>query len=55
MFQFVEKRKEMKAGGRTEKEMEESYCFLFTTSAQVSSGFQLICLRLLLPACETFF
>nr|XP_015814187.2 uncharacterized protein tasora [Nothobranchius furzeri] len=29
--EFVEKRKEMKADGRTEKELEESYCFLLTT------------------------
>ncbi|XP_037534930.1 protein TASOR [Nematolebias whitei] len=33
--EFVEKRKEMKADGRTDKEMEESYCFLLTTSAQL--------------------
>ncbi|XP_044206100.1 uncharacterized protein LOC122981439 [Thunnus albacares] len=28
--EFVEKRKEMKADGRTEKELEESYCFLLS-------------------------
>ncbi|XP_017286994.1 protein TASOR [Kryptolebias marmoratus] len=33
--EFVEKRKEMKADGRTDKEMEESYCFLLTTSNQL--------------------
>lgn len=35
VFQFVEKRKEMKADGRTDKEMEESYCFLLTETAMV--------------------
>ncbi|XP_060897283.1 protein TASOR isoform X1 [Labrus mixtus] len=33
--EFVEKRKEMKADGRTEKELEESYCFLLADSAKV--------------------
>lgn len=35
MFQFVEKRREMKADGRTDKELEESYCFLMTNSVKV--------------------
>lgn len=35
MFQFVEKRKEMKSDGRTEKELEESYCFLLVDSFKV--------------------
>ncbi|XP_055080704.1 protein TASOR isoform X2 [Periophthalmus magnuspinnatus] len=30
--EFVEKRKELKADGRTEKELEESYCFLLCDS-----------------------
>ncbi|XP_074521562.1 protein TASOR isoform X2 [Halichoeres trimaculatus] len=30
--EFVEKRKEMKADGRTDKELEESYCFLLADS-----------------------
>jgi len=34
--QFVEKRKEMKTEGRTDKELEESYCFLLTDTARVS-------------------
>lgn len=34
--QFVEKRKEMKSDGRTEKELEENYCFLLTTSPKVT-------------------
>ncbi|KAM7006484.1 protein TASOR, partial [Tautogolabrus adspersus] len=33
--EFVEKRKEMKADGRTDKELEESYCFLLADSAKV--------------------
>nr|XP_057910663.1 protein TASOR isoform X2 [Doryrhamphus excisus] len=33
--EFVEKRREMKAEGRTEKELEESYCFLLTEEAKV--------------------
>ncbi|XP_077428923.1 protein TASOR [Vanacampus margaritifer] len=33
--EFVEKRKEMKAEGRTDKELEESYCFLLTEEAKV--------------------
>ncbi|XP_061747600.1 protein TASOR [Nerophis ophidion] len=33
--EFVEKRREMKADGRTEKELEESYCFLWTEEAKV--------------------
>lgn len=35
MFQFVEKRKEMKSDGRTDKELEESYCFLLVDSFKV--------------------
>lgn len=35
VFQFVEKRKEMKSDGRTEKEMEESHCFLLTDGSKV--------------------
>ncbi|XP_061639519.1 protein TASOR isoform X1 [Phyllopteryx taeniolatus] len=34
--EFVEKRREMKAEGRTEKELEESYCFLLSEEAKVS-------------------
>lgn len=34
-FQFVEKRREMKADGRTEKELEESYCFLLVDADKV--------------------
>ncbi|KAM4741337.1 protein TASOR [Anableps anableps] len=33
--EFVEKRREMKADGRTEKELEESYCFLLTNSVKL--------------------
>lgn len=33
--QFVEKRREMKADGRTEKELEESFCFLLADSFRV--------------------
>ncbi|XP_061689582.1 protein TASOR isoform X2 [Syngnathoides biaculeatus] len=33
--EFVEKRREMKAEGRTEKELEESHCFLLTEDAKV--------------------
>ncbi|XP_049588899.1 protein TASOR [Syngnathus scovelli] len=33
--EFVEKRREMKAEGRTDKELEESYCFLLTDEAKV--------------------
>ncbi|XP_057701414.1 protein TASOR-like isoform X2 [Corythoichthys intestinalis] len=33
--EFVEKRREMKAESRTEKELEESYCFLLTDEAKV--------------------
>ncbi|XP_023811111.1 protein TASOR isoform X1 [Oryzias latipes] len=33
--EFVEKRKEMKAEGRTEKELEESYCFLLANSEEL--------------------
>ncbi|XP_047203621.1 protein TASOR isoform X4 [Girardinichthys multiradiatus] len=33
--EFVEKRREMKADGRTEKELEESYCFLLTNSVEL--------------------
>ncbi|XP_028303703.1 protein TASOR isoform X2 [Gouania willdenowi] len=33
--EFVEKRREMKAEGRTEKELEESYCFLLTDSTKL--------------------
>ncbi|KAM8867280.1 protein TASOR-like isoform 1-T1 [Synchiropus picturatus] len=33
--EFIEKRKEMKADGRTEKELEDSYCFLLTDSAKL--------------------
>ncbi|XP_035796795.2 uncharacterized protein tasora isoform X2 [Amphiprion ocellaris] len=33
--EFVEKRKEMKADGRTEKELEESYCFLLTDALKL--------------------
>lgn len=35
MFQFVDKRREMKADGRTDKELEESYCFLLADSEKV--------------------
>ncbi|KAM4588181.1 protein TASOR isoform 2-T2 [Odontesthes bonariensis] len=33
--EFVEKRKEMKAEGRTDKELEESYCFLLTNTVEL--------------------
>ncbi|XP_075951683.1 protein TASOR isoform X1 [Anarhichas minor] len=33
--EFVEKRKEMKADGRTDKELEESYCFLLTDTVKL--------------------
>ncbi|XP_023180983.1 protein TASOR-like [Xiphophorus maculatus] len=33
--EFVEKRREMKADGRTDKELEESYCFLMTNSVKL--------------------
>ncbi|XP_040059629.2 protein TASOR isoform X2 [Gasterosteus aculeatus] len=33
--EFVEKRKEMKADGRTDKELEQSYCFLFADSVKL--------------------
>ncbi|XP_061147567.1 protein TASOR isoform X2 [Syngnathus typhle] len=33
--EFVEKRREMKAEGRVDKELEESYCFLLTDEAKV--------------------
>ncbi|CAG5977835.1 unnamed protein product [Menidia menidia] len=33
--EFVEKRKEMKSEGRTEKELEESYCFLLANTAEL--------------------
>ncbi|XP_036007474.1 uncharacterized protein LOC105938223 isoform X1 [Fundulus heteroclitus] len=33
--EFVEKRREMKADGRTDKELEESYCFLLTKSVEL--------------------
>ncbi|XP_034065710.1 protein TASOR-like isoform X2 [Gymnodraco acuticeps] len=33
--EFVEKRKEMKADGRTDKELEESYCFLLAENAKL--------------------
>ncbi|XP_070696328.1 protein TASOR [Pempheris klunzingeri] len=33
--EFVEKRKEMKADGRTDKELEESYCFLLADTDKV--------------------
>ncbi|XP_047439664.1 protein TASOR isoform X2 [Mugil cephalus] len=33
--EFVEKRKEMKTEGRTDKELEESYCFLLADSAKL--------------------
>lgn len=36
VFQFVEKRREMKADGRTDKELEESYCFLLADAVKVS-------------------
>ncbi|XP_033482081.1 protein TASOR isoform X2 [Epinephelus lanceolatus] len=35
--EFVEKRKEMKADGRTDKELEESYCFLLADTAKLHS------------------
>ncbi|XP_033938502.1 protein TASOR isoform X2 [Pseudochaenichthys georgianus] len=35
--EFVEKRKEMKADGRTDKELEESYCFLLAENAKLSA------------------
>lgn len=35
VFQFVEKRKEMKSDGRTEKELDESYCFLLADALKV--------------------
>lgn len=35
VFQFVEKRREMKSDGRTDKELEESYCFLLTDTDKV--------------------
>lgn len=40
MFQFVEKRKEMKADGRTDKELEESYCFLLADADKVKWRFK---------------
>nr|XP_040059631.1 protein TASOR isoform X4 [Gasterosteus aculeatus aculeatus] len=33
--EFVEKRKEMKADGRTDKELEQSYCFLLADSVKL--------------------
>lgn len=38
VFQFVEKRKEMKTEGRMEKELEEGYCFLLTDSVRVGNA-----------------
>lgn len=38
VFQFVEKRREMKADGRTDKELDESYCFLLTDAVKVISN-----------------
>ncbi|KAM9365564.1 protein TASOR-like [Pholidichthys leucotaenia] len=35
--EFVEKRKEMKTEGRTEKELEESYCFLLSDTAKLAA------------------
>ncbi|KAK2861669.1 hypothetical protein Q5P01_001202 [Channa striata] len=35
--EFVEKRKEMKTDGRTEKELEESYCFLLNDAEKLHS------------------
>lgn len=35
VLQFVEKRREMKADGRTDKELEESYCFLLADAVKV--------------------
>lgn len=35
--EFVEKRREMKADGRTDKELEESYCFLLTNSVELTA------------------
>ncbi|KAF3690273.1 Protein TASOR [Channa argus] len=35
--EFVEKRKEMKTDGRTDKELEESYCFLLADAAKLHS------------------
>ncbi len=35
VFQFVEKRREMKLDGRTDKELEESYCFLLADPGKV--------------------
>ncbi|KAM7401639.1 hypothetical protein PAMP_016936 [Pampus punctatissimus] len=35
--EFVEKRKEMKAEGRTDKELEESYCFLLADTPKLPS------------------
>ncbi|XP_042365956.1 protein TASOR-like isoform X2 [Plectropomus leopardus] len=35
--EFVEKRREMKTDGRTDKELEESYCFLLAETAKVHS------------------
>uniref|UniRef100_A0AAV2MLR3 TASOR pseudo-PARP domain-containing protein n=1 Tax=Knipowitschia caucasica TaxID=637954 RepID=A0AAV2MLR3_KNICA len=35
--EFVEKRKELKADGRTEKELEESYCFLLADSSKLQT------------------
>ncbi|XP_044066398.1 protein TASOR isoform X2 [Siniperca chuatsi] len=34
--EFVEKRREMKADGRTDKELEESYCFLLADTVKLS-------------------
>lgn len=36
VFQFIEKRREMKQEGRTEQELAESYCFLFPDKSKVS-------------------
>lgn len=36
LFQFVEKRREMKSDGRTDKELMESYCFLLADTLKVT-------------------
>lgn len=42
-MQFVEKRKELKQDGRTEKELAESFCFLFSDKVSLKASSEMFC------------
>lgn len=55
LYQFIEKRREMKQEGRTEQELAESFCFLYPDKSKVPIktrvGSSQLCLAQILKFC----